>query len=73
MFKATVHAFSKLISKFKYSLIFQIGISRPSEDEVASSYAYAPDNFIGVVTTGTFSIFQSTSQQVCHYQDAICT
>ncbi|CAB3987852.1 transmembrane 145-like, partial [Paramuricea clavata] len=41
----------------------QIGISMPSEDDVTSGYAYAPDNFIGVFTTDTFSIFQSSSQQ----------
>ncbi|XP_028401841.1 transmembrane protein 145-like [Dendronephthya gigantea] len=41
----------------------QIGISRPNEDEVASGYAYAPDSFVGVFTTDTFAIFQSSSQQ----------
>ena len=42
----------------------QIGISRPSEDGMVSGHAYAPDNFIGVFTTDTFSMFQSSGPQV---------
>ena len=44
----------------------------PSEDDVTSGYAYAPDNFIGVFTTDTFSIFQSSSQQVYNFIKMKC-
>ncbi len=50
-----------------FMILFQIGISRPSEEDVTSGYAYAPDNFIGVFTTDTFSMFQSSGQQVIYH------